>query len=80
MTIQNHDFLVEGSEFYSLQEFFAANYEEVQRYIHKIGERFNGLAGIPADSFSRLAQLNYAALSKKKMEYLVNAKWLNMTW
>lgn len=54
---QKHHFVVEGSEFYSLHEFFAANYAEVQGHVHEIGERQNGLGGIPAASFSKLAEL-----------------------
>ncbi|NJO72589.1 MAG: DNA starvation/stationary phase protection protein [Leptolyngbyaceae cyanobacterium RM1_406_9] len=54
---QKHHFVVEGAEFYSLHEFFAESYEQVQGYVHQIGERLNGLGGVPAASFSRLADL-----------------------
>lgn len=54
---QKHHFVVEGSEFYSLHEFFAESYGHVQGYVHQIGERLNGLGGVPATSFSRLAEL-----------------------
>jgi starvation-inducible DNA-binding protein len=54
---QKHHFVVEGSEFYSLHEFFAESYGQVQSYVHQIGERLNGLGGVPAASFSRLAEL-----------------------
>lgn len=54
---QKHHFVVEGSEFYSLHEFFSESYEEVQGYVHKIGERLNGLGGTPAASFTKLAEL-----------------------
>jgi starvation-inducible DNA-binding protein len=54
---QKHHFVVEGSEFYSLHEFFSDSYEEVQEHIHEIGERLNGLGGVPAASFSKLAEL-----------------------
>lgn len=54
---QKHHFVVEGAEFYSLHEFFAEGYEQVQGYVHKIGERLNGLGGVPAASFSKLAEL-----------------------
>ena len=54
---QKHHFVVEGSEFYALHEFFAESYEEVQGHVHEIGERLNGLGGIPAASFSKLAEL-----------------------
>ena len=54
---QKHHFVVEGSEFYALHEFFAESYGEVQGHVHEIGERQNGLGGIPAASFSKLAEL-----------------------
>lgn len=54
---QKHHFVVEGSEYYSLHEFFAESYEQVQEQVHQIGERLNGLGGIPAASFSKLAEL-----------------------
>jgi starvation-inducible DNA-binding protein len=54
---QKHHFVVEGSEFYSLHEFFSESYEQVQEYVHKIGERLNGLGGTPAASFTKLAEL-----------------------
>lgn len=54
---QKHHFVVEGAEFYSLHEFFSDSYEQVQDYVHKIGERLNGLGGVPAASFSKLAEL-----------------------
>ncbi|MEG4810716.1 Dps family protein [Microcoleus sp. F8-D3] len=54
---QKHHFVVEGAEFYSLHEFFAESYEQVQNYVHQIGERLNGLGGVPVASFSKLAEL-----------------------
>lgn len=54
---QKHHFVVEGSEFFALHEFFADSYGEVQGHVHDIGERQNGLGGIPAASFSKLAEL-----------------------
>ncbi|NJO77958.1 MAG: DNA starvation/stationary phase protection protein [Cyanobacteria bacterium RM1_2_2] len=54
---QKHHFVVEGSEFYSLHEFFSDSYEKVQGYVHEIGERLNGLGGVPAASFTKLAEL-----------------------
>lgn len=54
---QKHHFVVEGSEFYSLHEFFSESYDQVQGYVHKIGERLNGLGGVPAASFTKLAEL-----------------------
>ena len=54
---QKHHFVVEGSEFYSLHDFFNDCYGEVQGHIHEIGERLNGLGGVPVASFSKLAEL-----------------------
>lgn len=54
---QKHHFVVEGAEFYSLHEFFAESYGQAQDYVHKLGERLNGLGGIPAASFTKLAEL-----------------------
>ncbi|MGB3534324.1 MAG: Dps family protein [Microcoleaceae cyanobacterium] len=54
---QKHHFVVEGSEFYSLHEFFQESLEEVQDHVHEIGERLNGLGGTPVASFSKLAEL-----------------------
>jgi DNA-binding ferritin-like protein len=54
---QKHHFVVEGAEFYSLHEFFQECYEEVQEHAHDVGERLNGLGGVPAASFSKLAEL-----------------------
>jgi DNA-binding ferritin-like protein len=54
---QKHHFVVEGAEFYSLHHFFSESYEEVQGHVHDLGERLDGLGGVPAASFSTLAQL-----------------------
>ncbi|MBD1937248.1 Dps family protein [Microcoleus sp. FACHB-68] len=54
---QKHHFVVEGAEFYSLHNFFQESYDEVQEHVHELGERLNGLGGIPAASFSKLAEL-----------------------
>ncbi len=54
---QKHHFVVEGAEFYSLHEFFSESYEEVQDHVHEIGERLNGLGGVPAAGFTKLAEL-----------------------
>ncbi len=54
---QKHHFVVEGSEFYSLHKFFEDNYKAVREHVHDLGERLNGLGGIPAASFSKLAEL-----------------------
>ncbi|GAB4134140.1 MAG: Dps family protein [Cyanobacteria bacterium J069] len=54
---QKHHFVVEGSEFYQLHEFFSEGYDKVQGHVHEIGERLNGLGGVPVASFSKLAEL-----------------------
>lgn len=55
---QKHHFVVEGAEFYSLHQFFADSYGEVQEHTHEVGERLDGLGGVPAASFTRLAALS----------------------
>lgn len=54
---EKHHFLVEGSEFYSLHEYFSESYEEVREHVHDLAERLNGLGGIPVASFSKLAEM-----------------------
>lgn len=54
---QKHHFVVEGSEYYMLHEYFSESYEEVQEHAHDVGERLHGLGGVPALSFSTLADL-----------------------
>jgi starvation-inducible DNA-binding protein len=54
---QKHHFVVEGAEFYSLHEFFNDSRGEVQGYVHDLGERLNGLGGVPVASFAKLAEL-----------------------
>ena len=54
---QKHHFVVEGSEFYSVHKIFQENYEEAEEHVHDLGERLNGLGGIPAASFAKLAEL-----------------------
>ncbi|MCY7275537.1 MAG: DNA starvation/stationary phase protection protein [Phormidesmis sp. CAN_BIN44] len=54
---QKHHFIVEGAEFYSLHQFFQESYASVQDHVHEIGERLEGLGGVPVASFSKLAEL-----------------------
>ncbi|MEO0376856.1 MAG: ferritin-like domain-containing protein [Cyanobacteria bacterium P01_A01_bin.17] len=54
---QKHHFVVEGAEFYSLHEFFHESAGEAKGYVHELGERLNGLGGVPAASFTKLAEL-----------------------
>lgn len=54
---QKHHFVVEGANFYSLHQYFNESYDEVQGHVHDLGERLDGLGGVPAASFSKLAEL-----------------------
>ena len=54
---QKHHFVVEGAEVYMLHQYFSESYEEVQGHVHDIGERLDGLGGVPVASFSQLAQM-----------------------
>lgn len=54
---QKHHFVVEGAEFYQLHQYFQESYEEIEEHIHEVGERLNGLGGVPVAGFSRLAEL-----------------------
>jgi DNA-binding ferritin-like protein len=54
---QKHHFVVKGSEFYMLHEWFQESAEETRKHAHAIGERLDGLGGVPAASFSKLAEL-----------------------
>lgn len=54
---QKHHFTVEGAEFYMLHQFFGESYEQVQAHVHEIGERLDGLGGVPVANFANLARL-----------------------
>ena len=54
---QKHHFVVEGAEFYMLHEYFGESYEQVQEHVHDIGERLDGLGGVPVATFSKLAEM-----------------------
>ncbi len=54
---QKHHFVIEGPEFYPLHQFFDESRNVVQGYTHDLGERLNGLGGVPVASFSKLAEL-----------------------
>ncbi|MDB9525440.1 DNA starvation/stationary phase protection protein [Oscillatoria sp. CS-180] len=54
---QKHHFVVEGSEFYSIHEFFQESYDTAQEHAHDIAERLNGLGGVPAGTFATLSEL-----------------------
>ncbi len=53
---QKHHFVVEGAEFYQIHEFFQNCYEKVQDHVHDLGERLNGLGGVPVSSLAKLAE------------------------
>ncbi|MEM9482812.1 MAG: Dps family protein [Cyanobacteria bacterium P01_F01_bin.116] len=54
---QKHHFVVEGADFYQLHNYFEDSYDQVKSHTHDIGERLDGLGGVPAASFSKLAEL-----------------------
>ena len=54
---QKHHFVVEGSEFYSLHEYFQESYDAAKEHAHDVAERLNGLGGVPVASFTKLAEL-----------------------
>lgn len=54
---QKHHFVIEGTEFYQLHQFFDESRGVVQGYTHELGERLNGLGGVPVATFSRLSEL-----------------------
>lgn len=54
---QKHHFVVEGAEFYQLHNFFQECGDATKSHVHELGERLNGLGGVPAASFSKLAEL-----------------------
>lgn len=54
---QKHHFVVEGAEFYSLHQFFEESYDAAKSHVHDLGERLNGMGGIPVASFAKLAEL-----------------------
>ena len=57
MQYQKHHFVVEGSEYYMLHDYFSESYEAVQEHAHEVGERLHGLGGVPPASFGKLAEL-----------------------
>jgi len=54
---QKHHFVVEGAEFYQLHQYFQESGDLVQGHVHELGERLNGLGGVPIASFDKLAEL-----------------------
>ena len=54
---QKHHFVVEGSEYHMLHDYFLESSEEAEKHAHDIGERLHGLGGVPATTFDRLSKL-----------------------
>ena len=54
---QKHHFAVEGAEFLQLHNFFEEGYTATREHAHDIGERLDGLGGVPVASFAKLAEL-----------------------
>jgi starvation-inducible DNA-binding protein len=54
---QKHHFVVEGAEFYQLHQFFEESYDATKGHVHDIGERLDGLGGVPVANFTTMAQL-----------------------
>jgi DNA-binding ferritin-like protein len=52
-----HHFVVEGSEYYMLHDYFSDSYEAVQDHAHELGERLHGLGGTPPSALTTLAEL-----------------------
>lgn len=53
---QKHHFVVEGAEFYQLHQYFQESYQQVQSHVHELGERLDGLGGVPVASFAGLTR------------------------
>ena len=54
---QKHHFVVEGAEFLELHNFFEEGYTSTSEHVHDIGERLNGLGGVPVASYTKLAEI-----------------------
>ncbi len=54
---QKHHFVVEGAEFYQLHQYFEESYDATKQHVHDIGERLDGLGGVPVANFVTLAEL-----------------------
>lgn len=54
---QKHHFVVEGAEFYQLHQYFQESGDAVRGHVHELGERLNGLGGVPVASFAKLSDL-----------------------
>lgn len=47
-----HHFVVTGAEFYQLHNYFYESHSAVQEHAHELGERLEGLGGVPILSFA----------------------------
>ena len=54
---QKHHFVVEGAEFYQLHQFFEESYDATKQHVHDLGERLDGIGGVPVASFATLNRL-----------------------
>lgn len=54
---QKHHFVVKGSEFYMIHNWFQESADAVRGHVHDVGERLDGLGGVPVASFDRLKEL-----------------------
>ena len=54
---QKHHFVAQGSEFYMLHAWFQDASSQVRDHVHLIGERVDGLGGVPVANVLRLAEL-----------------------
>jgi starvation-inducible DNA-binding protein len=54
---QKHHFVVEGSEYLMLHDYFEESYGAAHDHAHDVGERLHGLGGVPPLSFGTLAEL-----------------------
>ncbi|MEL6402598.1 MAG: ferritin-like domain-containing protein [Cyanobacteria bacterium J06626_4] len=54
---QKHHFVVEGSEYHMLHDYFLESSEAAEKHAHDMGERMHGLGGVPATSFIQLSAL-----------------------
>lgn len=69
---QKHHFVVEGSEFYMLHQYFQHSYEQVAGHTHDLGERLNNLG---ASRWPVLpAWQSYACLRRSRMGCLPAGK------
>lgn len=54
---QKQHFVVQGSEFYMLHNWFQESADDAREHAHDVAERIDGLGGVPVNSFSKLAEL-----------------------